>query len=336
MFSHLPGIGLDIGSKNIKMAWVKRKRHGLQIIKYGSIPTPAETVNLGVIVDPEGLGQELKSLTRDYKINGKRVVSAVGGQQVYIRNLIMPSMKLNELKQAVFYQATNFLPIPIEEASTDIFPLREFEDEEGKKIEVFFLAVRKQQVANLETACRIAGLKLAAVEIEPLSIYRVLGKENATATIALLAMSSSCTYLTVFRKGIPVFYRSLPAGRHTFLQTLDNNEANESTAKDEIKFNYNSRYDNLVRLIIADVNSYVDYYEAQKQMEDETIEKFFLFGTGAVSGLDKRLTAGLGRQVEVANVLTRLNLPWNLGETEKRELQFDFPVALGLAAREVV
>ena len=334
MFNRLPGIGIDIGSKRIKLAWVKRKRDGLQIVKYGSIPTPTDAVDLGVIADPEKLGDELGVLVRDLKLKGKRVVSAVGGQQVYIRNLIMPSMKLNELKEAVYYQATNFLPIPIEEASTDIFPLRNFEDEEGKKTEVFFLAVRRQQVKNLEIACQVAGLKLAAVEIEPLSIYRVLGRENAS-TIALIAMSSSRSYFTVFKRGIPVFYRSLSSGRYAFLKTLEIN--NETNGSEEIDVtDNNNQYDNLVREIISEVSASVDFYEAQKEMEDEMIEKFLLCGTGAVKGLDIRLTAGLGREVEVANILNRLLLPWNMSETEKHELQYDFPVALGLAAREVV
>jgi type IV pilus assembly protein PilM len=336
LFNRLPGIGLDIGSKKMKLVWAKRRRDRLQIVKFGSMPTPVGAVDSGIILEPERLGEELGVLVRDLNLKGKRVVSAVAGQQVYIRNLIMPSMKLNELKEAVRYQATTFLPISVEDAAIDIFPLREFEDEEGQKTEVFFVAVRRQQVENLDIACRIAGLNLAAVEIEPLAVYRVLGG-NPESVVAFLKIGSSRSYLAVFKGGILKFYRSLPFGSSAFYQNGVLNGGAEPGELDEIEVGQDNQYDYLLRDIISEVKVSIEYYEMQNQTEDEDIERLLLCGSGsAIRGLDSRLEAELDHKVEVADILPQLILPEDISDAEKYELKHNFVIALGLAAREVV
>lgn len=336
MFNCLPGIGLDIGDNKIKLARVKRRRDGLQLIKYGSMLTPAGAVDAGVISDPERLGKELKGLVRDLNFNGKKVVSAVTGQQVYTRNLILPRMKLNELKEAVHYQAMNFLPIPVEEAAIDIFPLREFDDEEGKKTEVFFVAVRRQQVENLDIVCHTAGLKLAVVEIEPLALYRVLGG-NAESVVAFLELGSSRSYFAVFKGAILVFYRSLPFSSSIFYQILSINQAYGHGGFEEFEVSEDEQFDYLLRDIIFEMKRSMEYYDLQDETGNEEIDKFLLCGEGsAIRGLDSRLTEGLGRKVEVAEILPWIILPPHISQAEKLELKYDFTVVLGLAAREVV
>ena len=335
-FNRLPGIGLDIGEKTAKLVRMKKRNDNLQIKTFGSIPIPAGAVESGIVFDPEMLGKELKVLVRDLKLNGKRVVSAVGGGQVYIRNLVMPRMKLNEMREAVQYQAMKFLPISVEEAAMDIFPVRDFEDEEGLKTEIFFVAVRKQQVENLESACSIAGLKLVAVEIEPMAIYRVLGNGEEDV-FAFLEMGMSRSYFAVFKKGILVFYRSLPFGTSGFMQNMGFGGGQGYNEQDEIDVRVDDQYDYLLGEIVSDVKRSLEYYNTQIEMGEKGIDKFFLCGEGfAIKGLDSRLAEGLEIEVEVADILPRLILPSNISDLNKIEIQHNYMVALGLAAREVI
>ena len=335
MFKRLPGIGLDIGSKKIKMIQVVRRKAGLEIIKFGSLYTPPGSMEAGIIVDPVLLGEELKFLVRKLNLSGKRVVSAVGGQQLYIRNLIMPRLKLDEMREAVYYQSANFLPIPVEEVAIDIYPMREFENQNGKKTEVFFLAVRKQQVDNLEMVCRIAELNLAVVEIEPLSIYRAWGKEVGLV-VALLAIGSSRSYLTVFNRGIPVFYRSLALGSSSSYYTSNFNQADRVTGWQKAMNLNDPPCDPRIMEITNEVKSALEYYQLQMESKEQSIEKIVLCGGGAMRGLEDDLTQRLDLELEVINILSGNILPRHISPDEEYELQYDFPLALGLAAREVV
>ena len=334
MFNRLPGIGLDIGSCKVRVVAIQREKAGLRIIKFGSMQTPAGMVEAGTIIDPAGLGTQIGVLIRRLNLTGKRVVIAVSGQQIYIRNLIMPCLKPDELRAAVYYQATTFLPIPVEEAALDIFPIRQFEDKGGRKTEVFFVAVRKQQVDDIVLTCQSAGLKPAVVEIEPLALYRAWGGDG-TRVVALLAIGSARSYFTVFNKGIPVFYHSMAANNNAFCSSFTQPRSNVITMRGTTEGG--GQYNYLLDELINEVKTARDYYELQDRSGngEKSIEKILLCGGSAIRGLEAGLALGLGLEVELvaANTLQRLLLPVNISDAERLELQNDFSLALGLAAR---
>lgn len=336
MFNREPVIGLDIGSKKIKLVQVKKGKKGLQVVKFASISTPPGMVQAGIINAPEELGKELGKLVSDLQLNGKSVVSAVSGQQLYTRTLIMPKMKLEELKEAVFYQAANFLPIPIEEAATDVFPLRDFEDERGKKTEVFFVAVRQYQVDSLVQTCHAAGLKLKAIDIEPLAIYRLLSLSGIAAdrSIGILNMGASGSSLSVFRKDTMNFYRFLSFGCEAFLSDYNFMTVPNFSGLDQIEIEGNNQYDYLISDILAELLRSIEYYTIQ---HNDTVDAVYLIGGGSrLKGLDEKLASGIEREVLLADTLSYLTVPENLNSEAKRELQCDFSVALGLAARGII
>ncbi|MEA1960271.1 MAG: type IV pilus assembly protein PilM [Bacillota bacterium] len=332
MFNRAPGIGLDIGSKKIKLAQVKSKKQGLEVVNFGSMATPDGIVEGGVIQDPDRLGEELGVLVRDMKLNGKNAVSAVSGQQVYTRNISMPAMPLKELKDAIQFQAMNFLPIPVEEAVMDIFPIRDYEDEEGKKTEVFFVAVRRQQVETLDLACKVAGLNLVAVEIEPIAINRLLDPMQDEENKAYLNIGASRSYFTVFRNGVMTFYRSLSFGCAAFFQSSDLN-GNQSDNMRMVSIRDNDTYDYLVRDVISEMARSVEYYDMQNQGAE--VKKIYLMGGGSrIQQLAEILSEGIAREVVVADLLSGIRIPKDISEEEYDDLQHDFSVAIGLAARK--
>ncbi|MDD3024668.1 MAG: type IV pilus assembly protein PilM [Syntrophomonadaceae bacterium] len=330
MFKRTADIGLDIGSNKIKLAKVKKKKCEWQLIKYGCIDTPPGLVEAGNIFVPEEVGAELAKLVIKLGLAGQRVVSAVSGQQVYIRNMVLPRMSLSESREAAVYQAVSFLPIPIEEAAIDVFPWRDFKDEDGDKSEFFFAAVPRIQVENLELVCLAAGLKLAAVEIEPLAINRIMLPPNASGVRALLQIGASRSYFSVFRDQNLLFYRTLSS----FYKNIG---FMAGTEKHDIGLHniQEKEFKNIVRDLFAEVGRSVDYYN--NRHSEEKLEKIWLCGGGGhLKGLDEVLAKEISCEVQVADFLSRLILPAYMDESARQEINHNFPVALGLAAREVI
>lgn len=328
MFNRAGGVGLDIGSRKIKLAKVKRRGYQLQLLKYGGMPAPAGMVEGGSILDPEELGKELSGLVNKLGLHGQKVVSAVSGQQVYICNLILPRMSRQESREAAIYQAVTFLPIPIEEAAIDVFPWRNFEDNEGKKSELFFAAVPKVQVDNLNTVCQAAGLKLVAVELEPLVIKRILTPDNESGVMAILQIDASRCYFSVFSGEILIFYRTMVS----FYDHIERVTAEEIW--DTINITQESPFKHVAGEFITEVCRSVEYYNINYEKK---LEKIWLCcGSAGMMGLAAMLAAEITCNVETANFLPRIILPNDLDERLKQELNYDFPVALGLAAREVI
>lgn len=329
-----PGIGLDVGSKKIKLAQVKVGRKGIQIINFDSIATPPGAVEAGIIVNPGIIGEALREMVRKLKLQGKGVISAISGHRIYIRNLILPQMKLDELKKAAAYQALEFLPIPMEEAAIDVCPIQNFEDKEGKKTEVFFVAVPQQQVDSLETICHIAGLKLRAVEIEPLALYRLMGTHNDLPVKAFLQLGDYGSALAVFNAGILTFYRSLSLEFSASNQVYNLSETSVCPEWQGHIAEPEDEYSTRINYISTEISRSVEYYQMQNEMSlDEII---LCGGEPQIKNVDISTIAKVGCTIKRGGDLPKLVLPSSIDERTVYELKNDFLVALGLAMREVV
>lgn len=328
MFTRLPGIGLDIGSQKIKLIHIARRKSGVELLKYGSVATPAGAINGGNIVDPESLGMELRHLVKELKLRGKRVVSALGGQQAYLRNFLMPTMAAGEMKEAAYYQAVSFLPFPVEEARVDVYRIREVKGMEGKLSEFFLVAAGKQQIENMKLTCKIAGLRLAVLEVEPQAIFRVVGFE--APVVIMLNIGWTRSYLFVFESGVPVFYRSIAVGSSAFRPAEDLQPASN---RQEIEPYWD--FSGQMKSIVNEAKIAMEDYCCQHPQVDDSDKTLWLCGGGAIQGLENNLARGLGCEVAPASIYKYLQLGSNVGQVLRKELQQDFVIALGLAARQV-
>jgi type IV pilus assembly protein PilM len=200
------------------------------------------------------------------------------------------------------------------------------------------VAVRRQQVEILYAACQMAGLKLAAVEIEPLALLRVLGQDYRQQDLmALLHIGASRSHFSVFNNGILVFYRFLSFGCAPFFRGLGDAVPNDNINMGYIELNQDSEYDFLVRDMIAEVSRSIEYFNMQSGGKIGAVETILLCGGGTrIKGLNISLEEGLGLGVVVVNPLENIILNPDTTDADKNKLKHDFAVALGLAARRSI
>lgn len=313
-------VGLDIGTSKVRIVSLLKKWGGVELLRFGSIDIPAGMAEAGTILDPASLGDAIGKLVDDLGLAGSKAVLAVPGHQVYMRAITMPNLRPNELRTAAYYKASEFLPIPIQDTVMDIFPCRRFRDHTGKKVEIFLAAVRRQQVDNLALTCRQAGLKPAAIEIEPLSLWRTWGGKGRE-TVGLLTVSSLRPYLAIFNFGVPVFYSSL----------ANSNAVNYSAYRDDSMLADNSSPS---EKLADEIKNSLRYYDSQNE-DNNRVEKIILHGAGTMPDLGAKLEQALGLQTETVGqqAWDKIRLPSGTDDQIRPALQQDFGLALGLAAR---
>lgn len=326
-----PGIGLAVGVTQATLTRVKQKKGKLQVGGFGNIFVPAGTADAGLINDPVKLGQALGELVGRMNLKGKQVVSSIGGPQVFIRNIVLPRMKINELKEAALFEATTFLPIPVEEAAIDVYPVRHFEDEDGKQTELFFVAVRRQQVENLRVTCEVAGLDLVAVELDPIALHRIMGHLEGDEPQAYLYMGNTRSFICVMKNGALIFQRYFSSGTDAISQALDPDQhPHQVLLRVDMD---NHQY--LVRDLITQTSRSLEYFRVQ--FNDELKAPLVLCGTGArIQSLDKTLSEALDHKVVKGDVSARLQFSSGVQEHDRNDLSYDYLISLGLAAREVI
>ncbi|HQA50379.1 MAG: type IV pilus biogenesis protein PilM [Syntrophomonadaceae bacterium] len=331
MFTSKTSTGLDIGSQLIKLVQVQRRGDRTQIKTLGQMPTPRGLVENGFIINPDLIGQELGKLVNRLKLRGATTVSAVSGQQVYTRLLTLPAMKLRDMRNAALYQAISLLPISIEDITTDVYPVRYFEDEEGKRCELFFVAARKAQTENLMETCRVAGLRLKRVEIEPLALHTLYQQQlSGDKAQGVLNIGWNCSYLAVFQKGILVFVRYIGFGCTTLYQYR--NESDQGImGLGEIHCQDFQQASFMVNFV-NELNRSLEYFRLQSK--GETLKGIVLCGGGArVGGIAEYLSRAIGVPIIAGNLSSCVQLTDNITAKDKEALMHEYPVALGLAMR---
>jgi len=176
------------------------RKNKIQLVKYGSALTPKGAVESGNIINIDQVGEVIAQLAQELRLKNKPAVAAVSGPQVYIRTLTMPRMKLRDLRAAVRYEASVFLPIPVSEVVMDVYPLRQYRDGETVKVDLFFTAVRRNQVSAIRKVCYWGGFKLHAIDLEPLAIKRLFPNAPYNDLCGFLHIGAFTTCFSVFDK----------------------------------------------------------------------------------------------------------------------------------------
>ncbi len=333
MLSSRKSVGLDIGSQSIKLVEMRRHGNTGTVTTFGHIATPTGMVENGLINNPEEVGQELGKLVQQLKLKGSRVISTLSGQQVYTRLLTLPAMRMDEMRTAALYQSTSFLPISIDDITADIYPVREFDDPQGRMAEVFFVAARRTQAENLVQTCRIAGLKLTTLEIEPLALKTLYYPQTSNDKVyGIINIGAQRSYLSIFQDHNPVFLRSIAFGCSAFFLQIPQVAQGERRLEDLNVEEPECR--SLLRILTDELVRSLDYFRLQNK--EDSITKILLCGACArLSGIDELLSRELSIPVHLGSIDYNLKFLKNISEDQKIDLRFDYPIALGLALRGI-
>ena len=174
---HVEAVGLEIGTSALKVVDL-RPGSPPTLEALGIRPMVPGLIQEDQVVDPEGLAEEIKELYKDANINIKKrpyVITAVSNGLAITRNIFMPKMSLEELGEAVRWEADRYIPYPIEEVTFDYFPLDHPDDVEDEgQMEVMIAAARLDFVEQQINYLRLAGLEPVVIEVKPFALLRSL------------------------------------------------------------------------------------------------------------------------------------------------------------------
>lgn len=222
-----PTVGLDIGSNLMKAVEVRRSGSGVQVAAIGLAPTPQAAFENGVIVDAQMLGQAVKDLLRQAGISARQCVSSVSGQSVVVRVIDVPQMSVTELAATMEYEVQRQIPFPASEVIMDYQPIeRAGEASDGQNMEVLLAVAQQDMIDRHVEMLFAAGLKPAAIDVEPMAAARSLldlPAQNAHQpghTVVIVNLGASNTDIGIFRDKLPAFSRTLPLAGDNLTQAI--------------------------------------------------------------------------------------------------------------------
>lgn len=299
-------VGVDIGTRAIKVAEVRRTAKGIELSRYGVASTPAAAVQNGMILDPQAAGAAIVGLLREAGIRARRVIASVSGQHVLARILRLPPIPEDEVKQAVRWEAEKHLPFPVEEAVLDTQVVRELSDDGRRQIEVLLAAAPESLVQTYVETLEAAGLTADAIEVSAVAMVRALASQATEGVVAMVNLGASTTEVAIVREAVPQMTRTMVEGEAATLEALG-----------------------------LQLRRSFDFYRAQD--EGGHIDRIMLCGGGArFPEIDRRLAQELDVPVTIGALPGVLLISRRLDAAATSAAAPQLMTAVGLALRRIL
>ncbi len=167
--------GIDIGSSSIKAAWLSTEVNGYYVIGAGSIATPEKGMQSESPLDQEEMAQAIRALMNESGITTKYVNIALPENQVYTRVVEMPSLSDKELISAIYWEAEQYIPVPLNTISLDYKVLnRPEKPDHGGKMNILLVGAPTSLIDKYERVLSLSGLVILSVEQKLFPLFVLL------------------------------------------------------------------------------------------------------------------------------------------------------------------
>lgn len=334
-------VGIDIGTNSLKLVELAWKRKVPFFRNYSITPIPSSVISDMGIEDSEAFAEILSKALTTSGIQAREAILAVGGRNIFVREVPFPPMTEKELKEAIKWDMEKYVPYEADSYYYDysIIPGEPSE----KELKILLAAVPRHILDPLLEAIKNAGLIPRVVDLESLALYRTFSQFPNSM---VLDIGGAFSQFFLFQQGVPVVNRTIPLGSERFIQALKTMKYQDgeqtSYSKQELYTLLNAlseedleNYDHwklLLSEFVREVRRTIEYY--QIQTNQAIIDKIIMVGGGArLQHLHSALAKRLESPIILHNPLETMDISPSLNRYHIEEIAPQLSMAIGLALR---
>ncbi|MDP3772396.1 MAG: type IV pilus assembly protein PilM [bacterium] len=348
LFSRKPEsyVGIDIGAFSTKALELKYASGRAILQTYGELrnETYFKTTNargVGILRYADNdLAQLLKDLMREAHVTAKDVVCSVPATSSFVVAIPFPRLAPRELASAIPLEARKYIPIPLSEVVLEWTILDGGEDRDI--VEVLLVAVQREVVEKFKRIATLAGLRLAALEVETFSMVRSLVGHDPIPE-AIINIGYQVTTLAIVDRGQLRISHNLDRGAHELTRALERGLGINTERAEALKRDVGISDDLEKREVSSIITPHIDSLFTQMEQlirvynrkSSRKIQKINLTGGGAnLKGMVEAAASRFGVETAKGNPFARVIAPAFM-QMVFREIGPSFSVAIGLALREI-
>ena len=179
-------VGLDIGTGFVKLAEVRQGGDRPELRKVEMRPMPPGAMANGEVREPALVVDTMRELVEDAGIAAREVVTALGGQDVFIKKLQLPRMKGADAGPAIRKEAERHVPFDISGVQLD-FQILGPPGEESH-MEVLLVAARRERVEARVRLLAEAGIGAVLLDVEAFALSNAFAHSYPGTTEDLVAV----------------------------------------------------------------------------------------------------------------------------------------------------
>lgn len=339
-------VSVDIGSSSIKVIEARTGVHGIEVLNFGSVPTPSSAIHSNMVTEPDMVGEALRGLLEHKGIRARKAITAVPGPAVMIKRVSLPNQSPQETEQAVLLEARNFIPEELDNVNLDFQVTSTAMGNDD--VEVLMAAAKKDIVSSYADTLRVAGLTPVVIDVDYFALdnmYELNYDPLENQVAALVNIGSRYSSINILKEGRSTFTGDVPVGGRDITEALVRDLGIPADEAERIKLgvaagDFDEEQISMALLpavdaLIEEVHYALSFFWTAAT--DERIDVLYLSGGGAMTPeLANRLAERAEAPVEVTDPFGRIFIDEEVDATALRRRASEFAIAMGLAVRRPV
>jgi type IV pilus assembly protein PilM len=316
------------------------------VLKLGILPLAENAIQNNMVVDTKSVADGIRQVLQHNGVKAKRVISAVPGRAVIMKKVQMPKQEQAELDANIEFEAQNVIPENLENVNLDHQVLSSPDD--GNKMEVLLVAVKKEIVNSYTDVIEAAGLEAAVIDVDYFALENMYeanyADDTAKGVVGLIHIGAQNTSISLLQDGVSTFTGDLSIGGSYFTEALASQTGLAFAAAESFKLTGVAEENkglNLVALVqptadelAEEIRRTVSLYGAVPSEEGDGLKIIFLSGGGAkLVGLRVLLEERMGVPVRLSEPFRCFSVGKNIDREYLLESAPSFAVAAGLSIR---
>lgn len=306
-------LGVDLGTGSVKVIGLNGKK--ISLAAFMDIPSSDWEEEVLLI-------SRLQNFFKEINIAGKDAVVHMPGHLSFVRTITLPPMPKGELKEAVKWEIKRQLPYPKEEAVYDYIAAPVADG-----IVVTFASAERKNVQRYISPFKEAGIKVVAVDVNPLCLIRALPLHGA-GNIIVLDIGARSMEIDIMRSESVRLTRTIELGGEQIKNQLISEGFPKGEIDDIMMNGPAERMKEVLNQFLREIFLSIDYYKAT--FKEKVFSEVILTGGVAINhAVRDYFSQMLDIPVGVPNPFDNLVMK----DESLRPLGPRFSVAIGLAKR---
>jgi type IV pilus assembly protein PilM len=335
-------VGLDIGSKTIKIVQLSKEGNSWKLVASGIAgftgQRPANANDEKELVD---IGGAIKKLHKEAGISSKEIAIALPESQVFTRTVKFPLLTDQEIESAIKWEAEQYIPIPLSESIIQHQILERREKGTPPEVLVLLVAAPRALVQKYTKAVQLAGLNPIGVETELLSMVRSLAPVKGVSM--LIDFGAESTDIAIAKDAKLVFSRSIPTAGDAFTRAVAQNlgvayqQAEEykkayGLAEGQLEGKIKGALNPVFNMVSDEIKKAIHYFQTEEKGEAPT-SIIISGGTAGLPQVISSLSKLLGIEVILGNPFATVAVDPGIAKKIAPYAPL-YAIAVGLAKRE--
>ncbi|TVP77410.1 MAG: type IV pilus assembly protein PilM [Gemmatimonadales bacterium] len=305
-------VGLDIGSGFVKLIEVDHSGDQPEVTRVAIRPLMADAIVEGEVMDPGLVADTIRGLLEDSGIDGRAVVTAIGGHDVIVKKISMDRMTEEDAREVIRWEAEQHVPFDIQSVELD-FQILDPQGT-GSEMSVLLVAAKRDLVESKLSLLRDSELEARVIDVDSFALHNALERNHPEAMkgiVALVNVGHEMTNVNILEEGVPILTRDIAFGTRRLREDLQREQGLAAEEADAVLAGRQS-IDGLDRYVDGaadEVSVGVERAAAflMAQQAGEGLGRVFLSGGGAlVNGFPEALAERMGVEITVVNPFERV------------------------------